>query len=62
MAPKPKTALKSWEYPKNSGIWIKEILNSHSGGTFNGAYQVVVPAKLTGRLRERKQFKTRAGS
>ena len=60
MAPKPKTALKSWEYPKNSGIWIKEILNSHSRGTFNGALQVVIPAKLTGRLRERKQFKTRA--
>ena len=60
MAPKPKSAVKSWEYPKNSGIFIKEVLNRRSGMIFGAAYQVVVPAKLTGRLRERKQFKTRA--
>ncbi len=62
MAPTPKSALQSWEYPKGSGIFIREILNSHGRDTFNGAYQVVVPAKLTGRLRERKQFKTRAAA
>ena len=59
MAPKLKKALNAWEYPNKSGIQIREILNSHAGEAFNGAYLVTIPAKLTRKLRLRKQFKTR---
>lgn len=53
------SALKSWEYPKKSGIRIREILNLHGGDAFGGSFQVIAPAKITGGLRERKQFKTK---
>ena len=59
---KSDSALKKWEYPKKSGIWIREFLYSQ---TFEGeqktysAYQVTIPAKLTGTLRKRKQCKTK---
>ena len=54
--------LEKWEHPKKSGIWIREILYTQ---TFNGkegtysAYQITVPAKLTGSVRKRKQCKTK---
>ena len=53
------TALSSWEYPKKSGIRIREILNNNGGDAFGASYLVTVPAKLTGKLRERRQFKHR---
>lgn len=61
MAASSKNAgvLSSWVFPKGSGIRIREILNSHQGEAFGASYLVVVPAKITGGLRERKQFKTR---
>lgn len=34
-------------------------MNSHDGEAFGGAYLVTIPSKLTGRLRERRQFKNR---
>jgi len=49
-----------WEHPKKSGIWIRAFSYTQS---FNGkegeytAYQVTLPAKLTGKARVRKQFK-----
>lgn len=59
MARPPNRALKSWEFPKKSGIRIREILNSHGGDTFGASYLVTVPSKLTGKLRERRQFAIR---
>lgn len=59
MVAKADGALKSWEFPKASGIRIREVLNLHKGEAFGGSFLVVVPAKLTGRLRARKQFKTK---
>ncbi len=59
MVAKDDAALKSWEYPKGSGIRIREVLNLHRGDAFGGSFLVTVPAKLTGQLRERKQFKTK---
>ena len=61
--PKKNTEARlKWEHPKKSGIWIREILYTQ---TFNGkegtysAYQITVPAKLTGSVRKRKQCKTK---
>lgn len=62
MPAKSDSALKKWEYPKKSGIWIREFVYSQ---TFEGkqktysAYRVTIPAKLTGSLRKRKQCKTK---
>jgi integrase len=60
MARKAQSALKSWEYPKKSGIHIREILNATSGNRFGASYLVTVPARITGKLRQRKQFAERA--
>ena len=60
MVAKAHGALKSWVFPKASGIRIREMLNLHDGEAYGASYLVVIPAKLTGRLRERKQFKTKA--
>ena len=59
MARRAAGALKSWEFPKKSGIRIREILNATQGDVFGASYLVTIPAKLTGRLRERKQFGTK---
>jgi len=59
MARKTENALQKWEYPKKSGIHIREILNTTGGDAFGASYMVTVPAKLTGKLRERKQFTRR---
>jgi integrase len=59
MARKTENALEKWEYPKKSGIHIREILNATGGDAFGASYMVTVPAKLTGKLRERKQFARR---
>lgn len=59
MARSATTALSSWEYPKKSGIRIREFLNNNGGAAFGASYLVTVPAKLTGKLRERRQFKHR---
>ena len=54
--------MKKSEYPKKSGIWIRELVYSQ---TFEGeqktysACQVTIPAKLTGSRRKRKQCKTK---
>ena len=49
--------LKKWEHPKGSKIFIKEVINYHSGESFNGSYMVTIPSKVTGTLRKRRQFK-----
>jgi integrase len=59
MARSTTSALSSWEYPKKSGIRIREMLNNNGGEAFGASYLVTVPSKLTGKLRERKQFKNR---
>lgn len=54
--------LEKREHPKKSGIWIREILYTQ---TFNckeraySAYQITVPAKVTGSVKKRKQCKTK---
>jgi integrase len=60
MAQAHESGLKSWEYPKKSGIRIREILNLNEGDAFGGSYLVTVPSSLTGKLRERRQFKDKA--
>lgn len=59
MARTTNTALASWEFPKKSGIRIREVLNQHGGDAFGASYLVTIPAKATGKGRERKQFKNR---
>lgn len=54
--------LASWEYPKKSGIRIREVLNLNGGDAFGASYLVTLPAKVTGKGRERKQFKNRTGA
>jgi integrase len=60
VAPNAGTVLKTWEYPKKSGIRIREVLNANGGERFGASYLVTIPAKITGKLRERKQFKDKA--
>ena len=60
MARVTETALKSWEYPKKSGIRVREIFNLTAGASFGTAYLVTIPSRITGQLRERRQFKDRA--
>jgi len=59
MAKETVNVLAAWEFPKKSGIRIREVLNSSNGVMFNGSYAVTVPAKLTGKGRLRKNFKRR---
>lgn len=59
MARKTENALQKWEYPKKSGIHIRQILNATGGDAFGASYMVTVPAKLTGKFRARKQFARR---
>jgi integrase len=60
MARKTGSGFKSWEHPKKTGIRIRETFNVHAGEAYGTAYLVTVPAKITGKGRERKQFKARA--
>jgi len=48
--------MKPTEFPKGSGILIREVINKHGGEKFGKSFIVNIPAKLTGRNRERKQF------
>ncbi len=59
MAKSNAKALTNWEYPKKSGIRIREILNRNAGEVYAGSYLVDVPTKITGKIRLRRQFKTR---
>ncbi len=59
MAASSDCKLKSWEHPKGSGIKIREIINQTAGNAFSGSYMVIVPARLTGTVRNRKQFKSK---
>ena len=47
-----------WEHPKSSGVKIREVVNRSRGEDFGVSYQVIIPRKLTGHLRIRKQFQT----
>jgi len=60
MAARGDNGLKTWEYPKKSGIRIREIINSTSGYTYEGSYLVTIPAKLTGADVKKRQFKNKA--
>lgn len=46
----------TYEYPKGSHIKIRIVDNASNGQKFGISYQVVVPVKVTGRKRIRKQF------
>jgi integrase len=59
---KTGSALKSWVYPKGSGIRIREILNTTGKAVYGASYLVAVPARITGGLRERKQFTSSAAA
>lgn len=59
MARTTTKALAAWEYPKKSGIRIREVLNLNGGDAFGASYLVTLPSKVTGKGRERKQFKNR---
>lgn len=62
MPAKSDPKLKKWEFPRKSGIWIREFLYSQTLGgkprTYS-AFQVTIPAKMTGSVRKRKQCNTR---
>jgi integrase len=62
MATTTGKALTSWEYPKKSGIRIREVLNAHAGEIFGGSHLVTIPSRLTGKLRIRRQFKDSASA
>ena len=47
---------KVWEFPKDSSIKIREIINRARGEDFGLSYQVIIPTRITGRQRVRKQF------
>ncbi|MCB1123574.1 MAG: hypothetical protein KJT03_18620, partial [Verrucomicrobiae bacterium] len=51
------SGLRNVEYPKGSGIKLREKINRCGNQTFNGSVQVTVPAKITGTVLKRKQFK-----
>ena len=57
MPAKKTDGLLEIEFPKGSGIKIKEVVNISSGVAYGGSYDVVIPAKVTGRGRLRKRFK-----
>ncbi len=59
MARPAESATKCWEHPKKSGIRIRSVFNAYEGKAFGVSYLVTVPSRLTGRLRERRQFKDR---
>jgi integrase len=49
--------LKKWEFPKDSKIFIREVINLNCGQAYDGSYLVTIPAKVTGTTRKRQQFK-----
>jgi integrase len=49
----------SWVHPKDSGIRVREIVNRKGSDVFGSSFLVTVPAKLTGKGRQRKQFLTK---
>lgn len=56
MPAKRNTKLRKWEHPRNSGIFIREIINVTKGEARGISYLVTVPSKLTGSARIRKQY------
>jgi site-specific recombinase XerD len=58
MKAKTRTAFgtKVLEFPKDSSIKIREIINRARGEDFGLSYQVIIPTRITGRQRVRKQF------
>ncbi len=60
MAKSPKANTR--EHPRGSGVIIREIPNKTGGKDYGTSYRVEVPAKLTGKDRERKQFKDKAAA
>ncbi|MBC2606078.1 tyrosine-type recombinase/integrase [Pelagicoccus albus] len=59
VAKRRNDGLREEEYPKNSGILIREVPNKRDGLVFNISFKVTVPAKLTGAGRIRRNFKKR---
>lgn len=51
--------LASWEYPKGSGIRIREKINTSGADAFGVSFAVTVPTKVTGGARKRKQFSSK---
>jgi len=47
--------LRRWEYPAESGIMIREIINRHSRRDGGLSYRVTIPARIAG-TRQFKQF------
>ena len=47
-----------WELPKGSGVKIHEMVNRSVGRDYGVSYQVVIPRKVTGHERIRRQFPT----
>jgi integrase len=50
---------ESWEHPKNSGIRIREKINTSGENAYGSSFAVTVPVKVTGGARIRKQFKSK---
>ena len=54
-----KSGLKTREFPASSKIKIQEFINKKGGEAYSGSFQVVIPSKLTGTIRLRKNFKAK---
>lgn len=50
---------EAWEHPKNSGIRIREKINTSGENAYGSSFAVTVPVKVTGGARIRKQFKSK---
>ncbi|SVD20194.1 uncharacterized protein METZ01_LOCUS373048, partial [marine metagenome] len=50
------TGTSFWEFPKGSGVRISETINRSRGQDYGVSYKVVIPRRLTGNGRVRKQF------
>lgn len=62
MTARNSTKGRKWEFPAKSNIWIREFAYTKKDNEkeyLYSAYQVTVPAKVTGTVRKRSQFKSK---
>ena len=65
MKAKKTNGLEKWEFPKKSGIWIREFIysqNYNDKQRIYSAFQVTVPGRVLGESykRKRRQLPTKA--
>lgn len=58
MVPAMQDTPSGLEFPKQSGVTIRVVANRTTGEAYGQGWLVMLPGKVTGNGRERKQFKT----